>query len=242
MAVLAVDSYEKISSIFAQARRDLGEILSAFEFWDAGSQKLLDQHFASNPNVLGMQPFYVLIETSGSDANHDGEKLMRLLETLQQQSLVIDGTMAQDETQIKSLWALREAIPEACSKEGVVLKYDLTLPPAKMYDLVEAVRNRLNQAPSVKSIIGYGHFGDGNIHLNVATPSLDDKVIDLMEPFVYEQVQEMRGSISAEHGIGLMKSHYLSYSRRPEEIALMKQIKQMLDPNDILNPYKVLPA
>ena len=111
----------------------------------------------------------------------------------------------------------------------------------------------VSQAPNLSAeeretikIGGYGHVGDGNLHLNVTCKGYDDKDLvermnDIIDPFVMNFVKEAKGSVSAEHGIGLQKTPYLSYSKSPEMISVMRQIKGVLDPNGIMNPYKVLP-
>jgi FAD/FMN-containing dehydrogenase len=88
---------------------------------------------------------------------------------------------------------------------------------------------------------GYGHLGDGNIHLNVTTEDYDKNVTNMIEPYVYEWVSNQKGSVSAEHGLGFKKRDFISYSKSTAAIAMMKQLKQIIDPNNILNPYKVLP-
>jgi D-2-hydroxyglutarate dehydrogenase len=107
-----------------------------------------------------------------------------------------------------------------------------------MYGLVEATRARLGEAAPV---FGYGHVGDGNLHLNVTTPEFCEKTAALLEPFVYEWTAEHRGSVSAEHGVGLMKVDALRYTKSEAAVSAMRAIKQTLDPRGILNPYKVLP-
>lgn len=172
--------------VFSRAKTELGEILSAFEFWDSDSQTLLDQHFPNNTLPLSRSKFFVLIETGGSDGEHDFAKIIKFLEGLEGAGLVTDGTIAQDETQSQKFWALREGIPEACAKEGVVYKYDVSLPSTQMYGAVESLRGRLEAHSGVKNVIGYGHFGDGNIHINIATETYDEKVVDTTERFIYD--------------------------------------------------------
>lgn len=89
--------------------------------------------------------------------------------------------------------------------------------------------------------MGYGHLGDGNLHLNVSAPQYDDAILGEIEPFVYEWTSKQRGSISAEHGLGLMKAEKIYYSKSTATVELMASMKKMLDPNGILNPYKVIP-
>jgi D-2-hydroxyglutarate dehydrogenase len=90
-------------------------------------------------------------------------------------------------------------------------------------------------------VCGFGHIGDFNLHLNISCPSFNQEVYKAIEPFVYEYTSKVGGSISAEHGIGFHKSKYLKYSKSNDVILLMKQLKSLMDPNGILNPYKVLP-
>jgi FAD/FMN-containing dehydrogenase len=124
-----------------------------------------------------------------------------------------------------------------------VHKYDVSMPLEDMYTLVTDVRDRVERAGLQAGVIatGYGHVGDGNLHLNVVDAQLLDEAAlkSVLEPFVYEWVQARRGSISAEHGIGLLKKEHLHLSRSPGELRLMKQMKLMLDPAGILNPGKV---
>ncbi|RIA88114.1 hypothetical protein C1645_695403 [Glomus cerebriforme] len=250
VAVLGVNSFQNVQNAFVTSKNKLSEILSAFEFWDSNSLKLLKAH-----NIQGTKfplednyPFYVLVEISGSNKDHDDEKLQNFLEELLTNEIVKDGVVAQDDTQIATLWSLREGIPEACSKAGAVYKYDISIPLSVFYQMVEDIRNRLQSAgvlgedKLVKDVIGYGHIGDGNLHLNITAKSYDPEITNLIEPYVYEWTEQHNGSISAEHGLGLMKANYLRYSKSPSMISIMKQIKQNIDPNGIMNPYKFLPA
>lgn len=240
-ALFSVKDYSLIPQILKHARAKLGEILSAFEFWDAGSLQLLNKHMSGIKwPFTSDASFYVLLETHGSNQDHDQEKIANLIEDLTESDLVLDGVLAQDQSQTDEFWRMREFIPEACSKEGIVYKYDVTLHPADIYGLVNEMRNRLTGSEAT-SVIGYGHVGDGNVHLNIAAPKLSSNLISLIEPFVYEYVMQRKGSISAEHGLGLMKAHYLPMAKDPVSLAVMHRIKDALDPNGILNPYKVLP-
>lgn len=101
------------------------------------------------------------------------------------------------------------------------------------------MRNRIGK--EAVRISGYGHVGDGNIHLNVTFKEFTRDSLKLIEPFVYEHTSKLKGSISAEHGVGFRKSKYIHYSKSRPAIDLMKDIKKLMDPNGILNPYKVLP-
>lgn len=248
IAFLAVSSYEAVQKVFVGARRELSEILSAFEFMDDKSQLLTARHLnADHPIESGEYPFYVLIETSGSNKEHDDEKLEGFLERAMEDGLVDDGIIAQDETQLQSLWSWRESIPEASTIGGGVYKYDVSLPLSDLYGLVDAASAKLKEAnlvgidddsKPVVEAIGYGHIGDGNLHLNVAVREYSKEIESVLEPFVYEWIQSKNGSISAEHGLGFQKKNYIGYSKNDIEIRLMKDLKKHYDPNGIMNPYK----
>ncbi|KAH9711222.1 D-2-hydroxyglutarate dehydrogenase [Citrus sinensis] len=129
-----------------------------------------------NPFSSSMHNFYVLIETTGSEESYDREKLEAFLLSSMEGGLISDGVIAQDINQASSFWRIREGIAEALMKAGAVYKYDLSLPVEKMYDLVEKMRQRLGETAKV---IGYGHLGDGNLHLNISAPRYDDMVISV---------------------------------------------------------------
>ncbi|KAL6345360.1 hypothetical protein AAG906_015843 [Vitis piasezkii] len=241
VAFLACKDYLSCQKLLLEAKRKLGEILSAFEFIDNQSFNVVLNHLegARNPLPPSMHNFYVLIETTGSDESYDKEKLEAFLLHSMEGGLVSDGVLAQDINQASSFWHIREGIPESIMKAGAVYKYDLSIPVEKMYDLVEEMRVRLGHSAKV---MGYGHLGDSNLHLNISTPQYDDAILAQIEPFVYEWTSKHRGSISAEHGVGLMKANKIHYSKSAETVQLMASIKKLLDPNGILNPYKVLPG
>jgi FAD/FMN-containing dehydrogenase len=238
VAFLGLESYEKVQQAFKEAKGQLSEILSAFELMDSQSQNLVHEVTKNKRPLEGQHPFYCLVETSGSNAEHDNEKLEKFLEDVMENDIVSDGVVAQDETQVKALWGWREGIPECLGHWGGVYKYDLSIPINELYTLVEETRNKINEAGligdndnhPVVDVVGYGHMGDSNLHLNVATRRYDRKVEKELEPFVYKWISERSGSISAEHGLGLAKKNYIGYSRSDTMIALMKQIKNLYDP------------
>ena len=236
--LLGLESYDKVQEAFRMAKRQLSEILSAFELMDAQSQHLVREVTQKRHPLADSHPFYCLIETSGSNADHDSEKLAEFSDHLMNKEVISDGTLAQDETQIQDFWSWREGIPECLGHWGGVYKYDLSIPIANLYALVEDTRDRLrslglagegSQHPVV-DVVGYGHMGDSNLHLNVATRRFDKKIEEALEPFVYEWIAKNNGSISAEHGLGLAKKPFVGYSRSPTMIRLMKDIKALYDP------------
>jgi len=244
VALLALPSFENCLNLLKHAKKDLGEILSAFEFYDNFSLNLLNKHFPQLKDPLSDDPseFYVIIETTGSKEEHDKDKLQNFLEKIMTHGICSGGTLANNKSEMSGIWSLRESITSACGKHGKVYKYDISLPTEKMYQLVEIMRKKFDENfPGEVFTVGYGHLGDGNLHLNMVAPKYDEKYLTTIEPFVYEYTSSLRGSISAEHGIGVMKPNALHYSKSLPFIETMRQIKQVFDPNGILNPYKVVP-
>ena len=244
VAFFGLESYEKVQKAFQEAKVQLSEILSAFELMDSHSQTLVRKVTKNKRPLEGEHPFYCLIETSGSNSEHDNEKLEKFLEDVMENEIVSDGVVAQDETQVKLLWGWREGIPECLGHWGGVYKYDLSIPISELYILVEETREKIKEAGlmgnddkhPVVDVVGYGHMGDSNLHLNVAVRRYDKKVEKALEPFVYEWIAKRNGSISAEHGLGLAKKNYIGYSRSDTMIGLMKQIKNLYDPVSKINP------
>eukprot|EP00644_Phytophthora_capsici_P005305 jgi/Phyca11/531619/estExt2_fgenesh1_pg.C_PHYCAscaffold_10270 len=241
--VLGVEAVLADGTLFigSEAKRKLGEVLSAVEFMDRQSlDMVLSQQDWTKDPLETPSPYYVLIETSGSNAGHDMEKLEAFLEGVMGDGVVVDGTVAQDEAQARKLFVIREDITVALAARGYVYKYDVSLPIEQYYKIAEETRQRL--APTDAKVVCYGHIGDCNVHLNISTLEYDDEVFNALEPFIFEWTSKYRGSISAEHGIGTHKPEYLHLSKSENTIKLMQQMKHMMDPKGILNPYKVLPA
>lgn len=237
---LGLKDYPSVRETFVQASNSLGEILSAVEFVDQKAvETVLDQTPGTRYPLGEPFPFHVLIETSGSNSEHDSDKLNLFLDEVMTGGLVQDGVLAQDEAQAHALWTLREGVGPACSSLGLVYKYDISIPIDQMYDIVEETRKRLSGHKDVL-VVGYGHLGDSNLHLNVAVPAHNPAVLELLEPYVFEWTTAVGGSISAEHGVGQCKNKFLAQTKPPAVLSLMRQVKNVFDPQGILNPYKVL--
>lgn len=249
--ILRVDRFENIKSLLQLARHKLGEILSAFEYLDDESVELATTHLTDVSNPLPCEKLnvaagggLVLIECAGSNVNHDHDKLDEFLEMARECSIVTNGFIAGNEAESGKLWKLRENLATAVLKAGPEgsLKYDLSLPLSAFHLCVREARTRVSHLDNVR-VAGWGHVGDGNLHLNIVVPdaSLKEQVANRMEPWVYEFVATHNGSVSAEHGLGVMKAGAIGYSKSAVAIDIMRALKTQIDPNGICNPYKVLP-
>lgn len=272
VAYFGLESYEHVRRAFREAKGYLSEILSAFELMDGRSQGLVRESTGNKDPLESEYPFYCLIETSGSNAEHDMAKLEAFLEHVMNEGIVADGVLAQDETQAQSLWRWREGITESLSHLGGTYKYDVSIPLPELYQLVEDCKTRLTEKGlvgdddsfPVRAVVGYGHMGDANLHLNVSVRQYSKEVEKAIEPWVYEWIAKRNGSISAEHGLGVAKKDFIGYSQNDTNLKLMKQLKDLYDPvsifpsfplhsscgqvawligflqNGIMNPYKYI--
>lgn len=214
--------------------------ITAFEFFSESGVKLLVDHGVQRPFETEA-PFYVLLEYEKSDKAD--EEVMTAFETAMENEWVLDGVISQSQTQFQNLWALRENLSETCSaftpyKNDVAVTVSLV--PEFLADIDAVVAEKY---PNF-TVVWWGHIADGNLHLNILKPenmSKEDFFNDCktVSTEVFEIVQRYNGSVSAEHGVGLTKKDYLTYTRTQSEINIMRNIKTAFDPAGIMNPGKL---
>lgn len=218
----------------------LGGRLSAFEaIWHNAYQLVLDGVPRVRPPLPPTNPFYVLVESLGADPPHDGEQFEQVLHQALAQGLVQDVVVGHSEREVRALWEVRDAVSEAVLKLDPFLSFDVSMPVDCMEPFARDVIERIGARWPEARIGVFGHVGDGNLHLVTdagghATPRA------VMDELVYDATRAVRGSVSAEHGIGFQKRGWLGYTRSDEEIALMRLLKRSLDPKGILSPGRVV--
>ena len=238
--------FQNVIEVFQLAKKELNEILSAFEFMDRESLKCVEENLKlDNPftrKEIEETEFYCLVETQGSNADHDMQKIEKFYNLLSENKLCRNAILSESGNQIKQIWALRENLALGLNKDGYTFKYDISLPLGPMYEIVSLLREKLGRDKSLKyrRCVGYGHIGDGNLHLNITCSEYDPEVHSILEPFIYEWTSNLNGSISAEHGLGINKAKFIHYSKPESSVVVMRQFKRLFDPNCIMNPYKVL--
>ena len=248
-AFLACETFGDVLKTLKLAEEELGECLAAFEFMDRAVLRLVQKNHripvtCSGDNE-GLYPFYILVETQGSNEEHDSEKMEFFLEKSMGARQVIDGVLAQDLSQVEAMWAIRENCNPATKAMGHNWKYDISIPVSEYYDIAEEMRERINGVRPDALCVTWGHR-DANLHVNVTTPGIfeeDEEITAILEPYLFESVVRRKGSISAEHGLGRCKNEYLGTLAKNEvALAKMRMIKGMFDPRGILNPGKVFPT
>jgi FAD/FMN-containing dehydrogenase len=238
--LFALPDLAAVLRLFAEARRGPFAV-SAYEFFTDRCLARVRRHRKVREPFAAPSPYYALLEVEA----HDRGALDGWLAGLFERELIADGTLAQDSGQARSLWDLREGISESLSATGLPHKNDIALPIAALGAFCAELEDTFARAWPDFEICLFGHIGDGNLHVNVMKPDDMDKQEFLRHAHeadraMMELVRRHRGSVSAEHGIGLLKKDWLGYSRSEEEIMLMRALKATLDPAGILNPGKVL--
>ena len=216
--------------------------LSAFEFFSDLALRKVQAHRDLPAPLAEPEAYYALMEfdTDALDAASGA------FEHCMTEGWITDGVISQSDAQAASLWQLREGISESIAGY-TPYKNDLSVRINEVPDFLAEVDAYVNAAYPDFEVCWYGHIGDGNLHLNILRPeqlSVEEFMAKghAMSPKIFELVQARRGSISAEHGVGLVKKDFLNYSRSEAEIELMRGIKQLFDPHQILNPGKMFPG
>ncbi|PLP88960.1 FAD-binding oxidoreductase [Pseudomonas sp. FFUP_PS_473] len=219
--------------------------LTAFEFFsDKALAKIMGRGDVPAPFDTDC-PFYALLEFEASTEEVANDALATF-EHCVEQGWVIDGVMSQSEQQLKNLWKLREYISETIS-HWTPYKNDISVTVSKVPAFLKDIDAIVGEHYPDFEVVWYGHIGDGNLHLNILKPenlSKDEFFAKCatVNKWVFEIVEKYNGSISAEHGVGMTKRDYLTYSRSPVEIEYMKAVKAAFDPNGIMNPGKIFPV
>lgn len=240
-ALVACDGFTGVTRLLKHMDAALGGSLSAFEVMWNEFYRLVTTPPAKGAAPLGQEhPYYVLLEASGGHAERDQARFEEALGAAIEAGFVVDAVVAASEAQRESLWALRDDV-ESLFRLGMPVAFDVSLPITEMEGYVGEVLDRLEREwPAYRRFV-FGHLGDGNLHIIAAGPPSREARHGI-ERCVYEPLAARQGSVSAEHGIGLEKQPWLSLSRGPAELELMRRLKAALDPKGILNPGRVLPA
>lgn len=249
-ALLAVDSIADAVKVLSVARSGFGPALTGFELIAGNCLHAVvecypEQRIPFQGDAVN-SPWFALLELSDSESEeHARQRFEEVLGLAIEQGLVSDAVIAESMAQSAALWHLRESIPLAEKAFGKAIKHDVSIPVSKMTDFVETTNKIIQDSfPSMKHII-FGHLGDGNLHYNLAIADdwPEDKLLaqqDAIYKLVHDSVHSFNGSISAEHGVGQLKRNLLPDYKDPVEMDIMRKIKAALDPDNILNPGKVV--
>ena len=239
-ALVALSGFADAAALLAHAQRQLSGRVTAFELMWADYYRTVLTETGRRPPLAETHPLYALVEMQGADPDRERNDFQAMLESAFEAGLIQDAAVALSQREVDDFWALRDGVAEILTRWAPTINFDVSVPLARIGDCVEDIRAALSERfPDLRCIF-FGHAGDSNIHLVAGPIDTIDPTGHNIEHAVYGIIQAYGGSISAEHGIGLHKQPWLSYSRTAEEMELLRRMKALLDPKGILNPGKVL--
>ena len=247
-AWVALPSMEAAVQLLGLAHHHLGAGLTGFEVMGDFALSLVARHFAQLHIPPGADaPYSVLLENASYESPaHAREQLEKLLSTALEKGCILDAVVTENLAQAQALWHIRESIPLAQAQEGLNIKHDISLSVSRIPEFVRSTDALLQQALPGVRLVNFGHLGDGNLHYNVQAPPGVDGAQFLraheaqVNTLVFDAVARFEGSISAEHGVGSLKVATLEKYKSPVALDLMRSIKRALDPQNLMNPGRVI--
>lgn len=240
-ALAVVADFDKLTQFFTFAGAELGAHMVSFEvMWQDHYELIAVNSGRHQAPLPGGSAYYIVIEQQGAHPERDGENFAEMLGKALENGLVEDVVLAQSEAQAQGIWDIREDIEGLFMNLMPGFVYDVSLPIKDMETYTKTLKTEVQKRWGEQAkVIIFGHLGDCNLHIIISVGDGSDKTRSAANDLVYGPLQALGGSVSAEHGIGLEKKPYLHLSRSPQELAMMKTLRQTLDPKGILNPGKV---
>ena len=245
VALLGAQALPKVLKVFETARANPHLTIQAFEYFSSDCLEVVLKHQGGTEPLETKCPAYLLVEVEAETEETAQSALGSWLETCFEEGLLLDGVVAQSSKDAGALWGLRENISESLTRESFLYKYDVAVPVVQLATFEKELLRLTKEQLDGFEVYLFGHVGDGNLHLNVLKPPHTDIETFLdtcrnAEPAIFTLLSQHRGSVSAEHGIGLLKKNALPYSRNPTELNLFGSIKRAFDPSNLMNPGKII--
>ncbi len=246
VAFVALETVDAAVALLELARKRLDSSLTGFELIAQICLDLVKKHFKEACPLPSPSAYFVLLECSDSQEEAVARaRFQSFLEEAMELELLQDAAVSASVAQNKAMWRQRELISEAQAAEGKNIKHDISLPVSAIANFVRDNSARLSEHFPGMRLVNFGHLGDGNLHYNVSPPpGMNDQEFlgnqEAINKIVYDHVVALNGSISAEHGLGQLKCVEIEHYKTAAELQVMRQIKVALDPNNLMNPGKVL--
>jgi FAD/FMN-containing dehydrogenase len=248
-AIVALDSVQQAVDLLRFLQEQIGNSIEAFEIMSKEQIKIVIQHGHGLQSPIQLDsPWYVLIEIADSSTNWDPVAQMEeALEASMEAGLILDAVVATDQTKAIRIWELRHNISETNKKAGFTISNDTSVPISQLPKFIDKVTSRITSEIKAATVCHAGHIGDGNIHVIAVlsreiynSPEDCEKAATAVNQIVHEESVALNGSISAEHGIGKMHIDRLERYKPALDLSIMRKIKNIFDPQNIMNPGKIL--
>jgi len=240
-ALVGIQDYDRVLQLLKHLDKGLGGTLSGFELmWQHTYQTMTSPPSMHTSPLHQEYPYYVFVETMGNQPEDDFAQLESLIAEAMDKEIILDGVMAQTQRELNTIWQIREDVSVLAAQAKDDQHFDISLPIPKIGPLIDQITEELKTLPFVDRIFTFGHVADGNIHFIIGKKENSPEIIRAINAVVYRRLKENNGSVSAEHGIGLHKKDYLNTSKSTTEIELMRQLKALFDPYQILNPQRII--
>jgi FAD/FMN-containing dehydrogenase len=240
MAFIAVNNFQEVVALLNYMDSVLGGTLSAFEvLWQDFYRLVTTAPAEGRPPIGQDYNYYVLLESLGGDIESDQERFLSALGKAMEDGMIADAAIAQSQSDRDAMWAIRDDVLQVLQNYPI-FTFDVSVSLNEMESYVAEMKQALVEKWPKHTCMIFGHLGDGNLHVIIGVGDDSEEAKHQVEEVVYKGLVSRGGSVSAEHGIGLQKIPYLSWSRSEPEIEIMSLIKQALDPQGILNPGKLL--
>ena len=242
VAMVGLRTPKAAIQLLAQAKAETGGALEAFELMSRAGMALVIRNIPNQREPLAEpHPWYVLIETASGEPGAAESAMERLLAGALDADLIQDAVLAQTEAQSHALWALRENQSSAQKPEGAAWKHDVSVPVSRIADFIDTATAAITRFEPTARVVAFGHVGDGNVHYDVLAGAGADQAAhkakrDAAADIVHGIVMDMGGSISAEHGLGTMKTAEALAYKSPVEVSALRAVRAALDPGRIMNP------
>ena len=247
VAFCGLESPVRALELFNRAGDSAGNSLTAFEVMARTPVEITLKNMAGVRNPLGdVYPWQVLIEVSSLHGEQDAVAILEpLLEGAFTENIIVDASVASSISQQREFWNVRETMPLAQKQEGGSMKHDISVPIHRIPEFLDRAGAIIDQELPDARVYAFGHMGDGNIHYNISQPEGADPDTFLerqpeINNLIHDLVIDMQGSVAAEHGVGRLKTALIAQHKDPVELNLMRSVKKALDPQNLMNPGKVL--